>query len=174
MARSKHTVHHIRCLFSMSVLSLLGAAWVGSYWNIGYRFSSEELVYTSHGCVVWIHPAAAQRSLWKLASRFRPKDLGWGCGSFDGLSTTWVPAAVYQKYPTGMIQVEFPLWPPVLLISIIVSWELFLRKTWRSWRFPNSCERCLYNLTGNTSDICPECGTPIDKEHNKSSAHTDS
>lgn len=23
------------------------------------------------------------------------------------------------------------------------------------------CPRCLYNLTGNTSGVCPECGTPI-------------
>src|SRR5262245_48953443 len=24
--------------------------------------------------------------------------------------------------------------------------------------FPNSCAQCGYNLTGNTSGICPECG----------------
>jgi hypothetical protein len=26
---------------------------------------------------------------------------------------------------------------------------------------PNLCRKCGYNLTGNVSGICPECGTPI-------------
>jgi predicted amidophosphoribosyltransferase len=32
-------------------------------------------------------------------------------------------------------------------------------------RFPsNCCERCEYDLTGNVSGICPECGTAIPDE----------
>ena len=26
---------------------------------------------------------------------------------------------------------------------------------------PNLCRKCAYNLTGNVSGRCPECGTPI-------------
>lgn len=26
---------------------------------------------------------------------------------------------------------------------------------------PHECRRCRYDLTGNTSGVCPECGTPI-------------
>jgi hypothetical protein len=26
---------------------------------------------------------------------------------------------------------------------------------------PNQCQRCRYDLTGNTSGVCPECGTTI-------------
>jgi hypothetical protein len=26
---------------------------------------------------------------------------------------------------------------------------------------PGHCQSCDYNLTGNVSGICPECGTPI-------------
>ena len=28
---------------------------------------------------------------------------------------------------------------------------------------PECCLTCGYNLTGNVSGVCPECGTPIDK-----------
>ena len=39
-----------------------------------------------------------------------------------------------------------------------------LRCRWdRRLRFPpGHCQRCAYNLTGNTSGVCPECGTEID------------
>ena len=26
---------------------------------------------------------------------------------------------------------------------------------------PNGCSHCSYNLTGNVSGVCPECGTAI-------------
>lgn len=31
-------------------------------------------------------------------------------------------------------------------------------------RRPSLCEKCDYDLTGNESGICPECGTPIAHE----------
>ena len=32
---------------------------------------------------------------------------------------------------------------------------------------PNHCQRCSYNLTGNVSGRCPECGTPCNTEGDK-------
>jgi len=39
----------------------------------------------------------------------------------------------------------------------------FVRGPLRRWRrrCRGECERCGYNLTGNTTGVCPECGTPI-------------
>ncbi len=34
----------------------------------------------------------------------------------------------------------------------------------RSHHPPGQCRCCNYNLTGNTSGVCPECGTPV-QEH---------
>jgi hypothetical protein len=31
------------------------------------------------------------------------------------------------------------------------------------WRPPGHCQRCGYDLTGNVSGRCPECGTPIER-----------
>jgi hypothetical protein len=31
----------------------------------------------------------------------------------------------------------------------------------RGRRMPGNCHTCGYNLTGNTSGVCPECGTPV-------------
>ena len=59
------------------------------------------------------------------------------------------------------------------MLSIIMSFlstTLFMGpyvfyRTKRRMRIrTGNCPKCNYNLTGNTSGICPECGTPIPKE----------
>jgi hypothetical protein len=45
---------------------------------------------------------------------------------------------------------------PQLLVIALVA----LLKWWRRPR-PGLCPTCRYNLTGNTSGVCPECGTKI-------------
>jgi hypothetical protein len=48
----------------------------------------------------------------------------------------------------------------LLLVIAIPTAYLF----WRDHRRipPDCCLNCGYNLTGNTSGICPECGTPLE------------
>jgi hypothetical protein len=53
-----------------------------------------------------------------------------------------------------------------MTIWCVPSWLLtFLGfRRWRAVRDhngPPNCAKCGYNLTGNISGICPECGTPI-------------
>jgi hypothetical protein len=54
---------------------------------------------------------------------------------------------------------------PILLLAVATAmvpacWLSAL--LWkRSRRKAGSCRRCGYNLTGNTSGVCPECGTPV-------------
>ena len=52
-------------------------------------------------------------------------------------------------------QYRFPLWAGLIVLTV---------PTWIGWRRTRhrphgSCRTCGYNLTGNTSGICPECGT---------------
>ena len=55
-------------------------------------------------------------------------------------------------------EVVTPSWvgiPPTLLLALVLT----LRAR-RHRRRINHCTACGYNLTGNVSGICPECGTP--------------
>ena len=49
-----------------------------------------------------------------------------------------------------------PLWIPLLLTAISTA------ILWRRDRIPpGHCQRCGYNLTGNVSGRCPECGEAV-------------
>ena len=51
--------------------------------------------------------------------------------------------------------VALPLWLPtaVLVIAAALAW------LWPQRRKPGTCATCGYNLTGNITGRCPECGT---------------
>ena len=60
-----------------------------------------------------------------------------------------------------------PYWLPALLSLIVPAWPLIRRlgrkvePEWRLQRRPppeGHCRRCGYNLAGNVSGLCPECG----------------
>jgi hypothetical protein len=62
----------------------------------------------------------------------------------------WRPSA-YNRYS----QLWLPLWMPFLVVAVPTAF-LF----WRDRRrIPcGHCQKCEYNLTGNVSGVCPECG----------------
>jgi hypothetical protein len=82
---------------------------------------------------------------------FRPSwSTRWGQGS---------DAEIYSDHYQYFWYV--PFWKPTLLFGAAPA--LWLWSAWRR-RSPYKigfCRRCGYNLTGNLSGVCPECGTPI-------------
>jgi len=58
---------------------------------------------------------------------------------------------------------HLPLWIPFCLLAFALSFA-----KWRGHRAKQGhCRKCRYNLMGNTSGVCPECGTPITDEQQK-------
>jgi len=55
-------------------------------------------------------------------------------------------------------RMDVPLWLPFLLFATPAA--IWWVGDWRRLT-PGFCRECGYNLTGNTSGICPECGTAI-------------
>jgi len=66
-------------------------------------------------------------------------------------------------------------WLPANLVALSVlilieylnhrySWRPTYIEYYRQWRHPTGCYRCGYNLIGNESGICPECGQKIAKK----------
>ena len=78
---------------------------------------------------------------------------------FSGRDSRFGPGVYYAR----VLSIRSPLWIPFLAFSmapLIALARLSLKRRWN----PVHCGSCDYNLTGNISGICPECGTPIADE----------
>jgi hypothetical protein len=92
-------------------------------------------------------PAFGMTNGFYIEPRSTPRN-GWASLGICLPSHTFRPGAV-----------EFyclPLWLPFLIVVIPAA---FLWHHDRRRIQPGHCPACNYNLTGNTSGICPECGT---------------
>jgi len=69
----------------------------------------------------------------------------------------WSSSGVWPRPDSGRLIKAFvlPLWFPFLLTAIptAILWRLDCRRA-----RPGHCAKCRYNLTGNVSGRCPECG----------------
>ena len=60
------------------------------------------------------------------------------------------------------LTLRLPLWAPALaFVAILCAWPLGRAIRRRRRRLHGRCESCNYDLTGNTSGVCPECGATI-------------
>jgi hypothetical protein len=55
-----------------------------------------------------------------------------------------------------MQDIRVPLWMPIVLCLIVPTLGRIVRRPKNGF-----CKQCRYDLTGNTSGTCPECGTPV-------------
>ena len=74
-----------------------------------------------------------------------------------GYSAEWHNAG--PMYTTTH-SLTFPTWLVVVAFSALPAYSA-IRRRQISKRDDESCENCGYNLTGNTSGVCPECGTRV-------------
>lgn len=78
---------------------------------------------------------------------------GWFWSTFS-----FIPMGGYVWWPVFTEQTALiPLW---------IAFVLFFVPSLLAWRRsrkppPSFCQKCGYNLTGNVSGVCPECGTEI-------------
>ena len=68
------------------------------------------------------------------------------------------------KPPYSFWLLEVPLWSPIVLFAAYPT-IAFIRGPLRRWRRCRKgwCVKCGYDLTGNVSGVCPECGTEVEQ-----------
>lgn len=88
---------------------------------------------------------------WGSTWREHADALGLKIGSFR----------IHEPYASGNVAITgslwLPLWMPmVVFVSLTIFASVRLRRS-----HAGRCVRCGYDLTGNESGVCPECGTTI-------------
>ena len=146
-------------------------AWIASisWWNatlyIANRPGGAEVhhfIMLAGGCIsILAFPDAGGFSINPQESQFE-----WG-NTKVGLRRAMSPAEWSKFRRIGLVLpgrrsdgsvTRLPLW---LIFAVVAAPTAFLWYRDRLRRRPGHCKNCNYNLTGNTSGICPECGTPI-------------
>ena len=70
----------------------------------------------------------------------------------------WFPWFESIVTKDGWNMIVIPLWLPLACVTLLTV-VLFTRN--RAQRIDGLCRKCGYDLTGNESGVCPECGTPV-------------
>lgn len=102
---------------------------------------------------------------WTTVESNRPADPWWSLGPFEYSVSAemrfWFGNGPWPPRRFGHC-LKFPLWFPFLLFAAYPALA-FIRGPWRRHRRQRKglCLKCGYDLTGNTSGRCPECGEAV-------------
>lgn len=160
-------------LFSLTVAFLF--LWGLSLVVYAFHLSGRWQVRMDNGILLgtcYFGPESLTRDIVFRANVPAPSSRGWPTGwgyqsQFPYRRYTW--RNWYPRYSTRPIPnhpgvwslyVQIPLWIFVMLTGIPAAY-LFRRD--RNRRLPGHCRGCGYDLFGNTSGKCPECGERLKK-----------
>ncbi len=129
----------------VAACALLFCGWIGTFWlAFGYQTSTVSIDLML-GCFnTSLYPAGLPTHGWFAASM--PYEV------------YWLPKLIHGRYSgVRTTHLFVPLWMPLLAVgsATILCWR-------RDRRYPpGHCQKCGYDLTGNTSGACPECGVAV-------------
>ena len=138
---------------------LIVVAFVGSArWNPGFAWTSGQDarahgIWLDHGTVTFGRDVSGFSNVSGWFLDVQPSKGG------QLLDSARLPSRLeFREFGKSADFVLLPLWLPflVLLIPTLLLWRRDRRKP-----RPGFCRRCDYDLTGNTSGRCPECGLEI-------------
>jgi len=141
---------------SLSVSSYLGRV------SFGAGTRPPELILKEER-IVSIHYAADRRASYEAArASFAPST------GFDPVRPFYWQWRGYTYPPgaSGKLYRHVALRLPHWFLCVLLSFYPVIEYTRGYLRYRRMgvglCENCRYNLTGNTSGVCPECGTPVE------------
>jgi len=135
---------------------LLLIMWIGSAWiEFGVTLNPTMIGGIDGGCI-WVLkdtsgviPEVQATCEWSPGFSVHPAHFYWW---FDYAHSMTV------RFRVSRTELVIPLWPLVAPFALLTCWVW-----WRHLRYlaPGHCSICGYDLRGNTSGACPECGARL-------------
>lgn len=131
----------------LGVVAVLLSVWLGSAFVSVQWVSAGRIIGIGYGAVYVAWNAVIPARRWRIERN-----------RFPGVQL-WLPERSHLF--NGSTLVVAPLWIPIVVFAFPTMY-LF----WRDRRriLPHCCQTCGYDLTGNVSGVCPECGETISVE----------
>jgi len=154
MRRRSRTCRVLKWVETVASLAV-ASVWVGSaFLFVRLPFGmSEAIAFRGGGCLLLTGRSEVGGPM-TFAVRV---ETGYGFG----LHGRWSGASTWRAGGTTAY-CWYPLWPalPVVVIPTALLWFVDRRRR----ILPGHCQKCGYNLTGNVSGRCPECGQPVERK----------
>lgn len=96
-----------------------------------------------------------------LAPMDYAEDCTWHRSGFGLDYTTDSSNYVSPSRLVSFWRIVVPCWFVLFAFLVVSAWSVVRWKRRRRKRLAGGCRRCGYNLTGNVSGVCPECGEKI-------------
>ena len=185
MKRSRRWTFNASTCISLGLLAAAATLWVRSYGRIDRAFWARPQIKNHQ--TVFEFDSTRGLTLWRVVSLegfdlFNPPRHGWNIHSTTGeIASFLIPDArtflgfgIKQHFyrPLTLSRSSLPMqrtydtlsvpyWFLVILFGLLPGiWFI----QWRRQRKlePNACPQCAYDLTGNETGVCPECGTQLE------------
>ena len=178
MARFRRIARRITSVICITAIVLLMVLWLGSMYRINVVDISVSRVSANStsirgilGVSIGLYPSF-RSFVSQDANSF--VDLGGDWGWVTVLSYPMPSAHTYAQFYFNLdtdfrtIEIHFPLWLAILLLSIFRLWHLssYIRRRRSILARHILCSNCGYDLIGLMGETCPECGSPIPASHN--------
>ena len=147
-SRTRRVLKWVGTAASLAIASVwLGSAFLFVRLPLG---TNEAIVFRGGGCLLLTGRSEVGGPM-MFAVSLQPR------GGF-GLHGPWSGSATWRAGGTTVYR-WFPLWPalPVVVIPTALLWFVDRRRRIP----PGHCRKCGYDLTGNVSGRCPECGDEV-------------
>jgi hypothetical protein len=147
--QAQYRIRMLLVLLGTIVCVVIAAAWAGSlrWW---FYYSTDDYLYSlSRGCAhISVNAPDLFRGFAWIGKSSQPE--------FSGLHVVVLYPYV-EWVPGSTSSVSIPLWMPFLAVGIPTA--ILWRRRGRVWL--GHCRECRYDLTGNVSGVCPECGCAV-------------
>ena len=130
----------------VAVCVLIVVATAASFWRAFTIWITGSLVTVNFGSVYVFAGSIGPRAGWSA----------WSTGPASQDFHLWIAKWVFWP---GLTVRAYPTWIPLLaaMIPTALAWRRLRRP------LPGHCRNCGYDLTGNVTGKCSECGTEIDR-----------